>query len=449
MIPKKIFRVSGVLLIMVLTAWFFYYSITSKIGFVYLTKDDFAIQDYAYHIILTEQLLVNRQADIYAPAFQFKALSSYLNTPVSIAMPVGATPVSFFVWIPFGVLAHYNLSFSYTLWVVVSISVLILSLWKIFRQSSYPPFPPRARPIVPLVFIVLTILIVSGPVAALLGQTSILAAGLISLLLYYIHAGRDNGFDNNRMIITALVCLSALKPTYLLISVGILLIYQRKREFFAASAVLAVFLAAVTPFLTIHWVASYITNITMYFSGNFPDFYAWSVVPEAMNTFAGVWGDVLGRKNANGLSMILLIMCWIWIGCSACRRFRIRFHRLSLNQPQSVILLIAGCLLFSPHSGVYEDLLLIPVFVVIGLYKPGIRMGNWRVILLGGCLVASMFHFIPFPAVWSRFFLLFKAAVPGLAMSLVSDREDRLRFKDGVPACGPPRSIRPDGRETT
>ncbi len=410
-----------------LLAVFFHHTITPRMGFIHLSHDTFGLQDYAYHIILTEHLLVKRQVNIYDPDTQMKVLSSYMNSAINVAMPVGATPVAFFLWIPFAIISHYQLSLSYTVWMMVSFLILAVSLWKIFRWQFSSGEPQYA----PLLFIFLSFFSVVGFVTIILGQTSILAAGLISLLIYYLHNNRTSDDYKQRVLISVLAVFVALKPNYMIIGFGLLLIYKKGWEFILALGILLLLLLAMTPLLTIDWPGSYLKSVQMYLSGNFPAFYGWSVASETMSTFAGTFGSTFGRRNANCISLFILVLSWLWIAWSILRFSVPGLSGFTLNQLQCLILLIAGCLLFSTHSGAYEDLLLTPVFVAVGLSGRAPRLKSRGSIFICFCLVFIMSFYVFSQTEWNGLIFVLKTVVLVLMM-VFAGGNDRPTYQENA-----------------
>jgi len=100
---------------------------------------------------------------------------------------------------------------------------------------------------------------------------------------------------------------------------------------------------------------------------------------------------------------------------------------------QCVILLIGGCLLFSTHSGTYEDLLLVPVFAAVGLSGGALRLKNWPSIFICVCLVFIMSLHVFFEIEWRWILFILKTTVL-VAMMVFVENNERL-IPDRNPQC--------------
>ncbi len=410
---------TGIALFVGLYLW-----VSPRIGFAGYGRQHFFLQDYAYHIILTRHFWFVESGDIYNLDYQLKALTAYLGRPAVVTMPVGVTPLAFIVWLPFAAVAGFSLALSYSLWVACSLTLLGLALQEIYAGLR----PPPSRWRLPWILCGITIFSAVGASAVVVGQTSFFAAGLLSLLLYRVaRRGREQKapFPDWRLIL--LIVLSGLKPPYLIIGLGILWIYGRKRELLISMAAVLALTAALTPLLTVGWPWSYLRLLGMYSSGAFPEIYAWSVVPRTMNIFRSAVSGLIGDRTAALASTVICALIFSGIGLlSLPGPWRDTVGRL-----KRVIALIAGCLLFAPNWGAYEDILLIPLFIAVlmaGRPKSIPKIGGPAIAAgLFICLLHPVSQLLTIPL---RVFFLFKLMVLA-ALLYYADGEA------GVPKAGP------------
>ncbi|MEW6079411.1 MAG: hypothetical protein AB1724_16515 [Thermodesulfobacteriota bacterium] len=371
-------------------AFFFsvYFWVSPRIGFVGYGRDCFYLQDYAYHIILTSHFWSQGFGNIYDLGFQLQAISAYMEKPAMAAMPVAVTPIALIVWMPFAYIARFSLSASYSLWVAVSAGILILALLKI--SAPLYPFPPHRR--LPLVLCGITVFSLVGVSAVIVGQTSLYAGGILSLLIYRMTRLREKPEKTATDWLSVLLIVAAgLKPPYLIIGFGVLWIYGQWRELCCATALIMALAAALTPLLTPEWIRSYLRLLQMYSSGDFPDIYAWSIAPRTMNILRSAISGFTGDRIAAGISTVVSALMIAGIGI--CSRFRPLTH--TAGPPRLTVALIACCLLFSPNSGAYEDILLIPAFVAVLAEGATPRLSTFRSAVIACALFLSLFHNVP------------------------------------------------------
>ena len=391
--------------------------ISSRIGFVGYTETAFYLQDFAYHIILADRFWFKGFGNFYDLNFQLQALSAYMGKPAMVTMPVGVTPLAVVVWLPFAWIAGYGLSFAYSLWMTVSLCVLAMALWKIGRAVS----PVRPFHLLPLVLIAICIFSPLGVSTVVVGQTSIFAAGILSLLFYRLvsHTDDPDGRPADwRMVV--LVLLGAMKPPYMIIGFGALVIYGRWRDLAWAAGIFLLLLAAMTPLMTSDWPGAYRRLLGMYAGGNFPDIYDWAVVPRTMNIFRSAISGETGDRAAVMASSIISAL--VIPGIVLFSRYRGRLAPGS--RPKLVVGLVACCLLFAPYLGAYEDLLLIPVFIIVFLTGETPSVGGFQGIGLCAALFFSLLHGLPVFPHPGLFFLL-KALVLAGMIRYAGRREQR------------------------
>lgn len=345
----------------------FHYLLSSKMEFVKYNIDNkflyFKIQDYAYHILITKSFWFENFGDIYKLDFQQKVLSTYLGSDISLAMPLGITPVAMVVWLPFAFIAKYDMALSYTFWSISSITLLFLSLWKFLKKRCQE----NKSISLPFYLVVVTIYSPAAFVALLLGQTSIFAVGLIVLIIDYIF--EKNSKPKNFFAIAyiaILVFMIGIKPSYLLIIFGLLAIYGLWKELFLSGFLMIGYFIAFSLLLGIEWIFSYKNLMEMYTSGVFPNEYSWSIVPGTMNIFRSAFRNLVGDSFAVLISSSVTLAVYFIVFCYSIMKSTNFFGKeIKFERSQVFILLVSSYLLFAPYAGSYEDVLFIPIFLVL------------------------------------------------------------------------------------
>jgi len=371
----------------------FHYFISKKIAFVTYSNGYLRIQDYAYHIIIVKAFWFDGFGNIYDLYFQQQALSSYIGTNIYTVMPLGITPIALFVWSPFAYVARFSMALSYTLWITLSLFTLFTALWNIGRNLSLK----ESLPLLPITLSLVTLFSAATFFTIILGQTSILAAGLLIHLIYFVHKTTNPLKSNNLLIISLLIFILGMKPTYIALGLGLLMIYGMWRETIYSVALILVVLIGVTPMLTVEWVPSYLNLLQMYSHGNFPEFYAWAIVPETMNIFRSAFRNIIG-DNLTGL-ISTIVTCCIYIsviGFSIFAKIRgestDQFSPVRITKDQLFVLLVASYLLFAPYAGAYEDVLFLSVFVMVLHVGNTPPLTNYKSLALTFFLFAILFH---------------------------------------------------------
>ena len=161
----------------------FHHFISNKIEFVTYSNGYLRIQDYAYYIIIAKAFWFDGFGNIYKLSFQQQALSAYIGVQIFTVMPLGISPVALVVWLPFAYAACLSMAFSYTLWVTFSLSILSTALWRVGQYV----FRLKKLALLPIVLSFVTVFSITMFRALHLGQTSVLAAGLLIHLIYFVH----------------------------------------------------------------------------------------------------------------------------------------------------------------------------------------------------------------------------------------------------------------------
>ena len=373
----------------VLLAVCFYHFVSKKIEFVTYSNGYFRIQDYAYHIIIVKAFWFESFGNIYDLSFQQQALSAYIGSKIYTVMPLGITPVALVVWLPFAFVSCYSMALSYTLWITFSVFVLFAALWQIGRNLSLK----ESLPLLPITLSLVTLFSATTFFAIILGQTSVLAAGLLIYLIYFVHKTANQSKSSNWLIILLLIFILGIKPTYIALGLGLLIIYGMWKETLYSITIVLVFILGITPFLTLEWVSSYLNLLRMYSHGKFPEFYSWAIVPETMNIFRSALQNIIGDNIAGCISNVVTYSVYISVvGFSVLAMLRDKptdkLTLLRVTKDQLFVLLVASYLLFAPYAGGYEDVLFLSVFVMV------LHVGNTPLLTNYKSLATVFFLFV-------------------------------------------------------
>lgn len=392
----------------------FHHFISKQIDFVAHSKGHLKIQDYAYHIILIKSFWFDGFGDIYKLTFQQQALSAYIGSPIYKAMPLGITPIALVVWFPFAYVARINMALSYTLWIAFSIGVLLTALWKIGRHV----FKNKKLQLLPITLSFIVVFSATSFYAIFIGQTSLLASGLLLHLLFFAFKTSDQSKSGNLLPIILVILILGIKPPYIALGLGILIIYGMWREAFYSAAFVLIVLIGLTPMLSIDWIHSYLDLLGMYSHGTIPDVYASSIVPHTMNIFRSAFKNFIGDNMASLISNVVAYSVYLAvIGYCHLSKLEYSFKEqvsvFKLAKAQLIILIIASYLLFAPYVNGYEDLLIISVLaigLIYGDFPPLTNCSSLALIIIFFLVIHHNF-FPPDKPLW--IFWIFKAVILG------------------------------------
>lgn len=346
----------------------FHYLVSEKIKFVTYTEDhnqstfSFIIQDYAYHMILIKTFWFEGFGDIYKLSFQQGALSRYIGSRMNLAMLIGITPIALVIWLPFAFVANYSIALSYTLWMAFSLYILFSGIWRIFRKF----YGIGRLPLLPVLLIIMTVLSYLMITTVYLGQTAIFASGLLIHMIFYVHEKKEKSNSASFISALALIFLSGIKPVYLILSLGLVIIYGLWLEALYALLIVFLFLIGITPLLTLDWIPSYLIMLQIYNTDKFPQAYAWAYAPESMDIFRSAFRNMIGDFSANLISNMVTFFSYISvIVYSITQKMRHKLHCKMITQEQIFIIFVAVYLLFAPYANGCEDLILLPIFIIV------------------------------------------------------------------------------------
>ena len=227
-----------------LSTFCFHYFISEQMEFVTYSNGNLRIQDYAYFIIIAKGFWFDGFGNIYEPYFQQQALSAHVGSQMYTVMPLGIPPMALVVWLPFAYVARFSMALSYTLWIAFSLGILFTALWSIVRNF----YRDKNIPILPITLSFVTIFSATTFRALQLGQTSVLAAGLLIYLIYFVHKTAKELKSGSWLPILLIIFLLGIKPTYLALGLGLLIIYGRWRQISYSVVVIIFVLICVTPY---------------------------------------------------------------------------------------------------------------------------------------------------------------------------------------------------------
>jgi hypothetical protein len=340
-------------------------------------------------------------------------------------MPLGITPIAMVVWLPFAFAAHFSMALSYTLWVAFSFSILFTALWKVGRHV----FQVKKLEVLPIALFFVTIFSVTMGHTLILGQTSVLATGLLIYLIYFVHITAKELKSGSWLPILLAIFLLGIKPTYFALGLGLLIIYGMWREaIYSAIAVIFV-LICITPILTTDWILSYLHQLRIFGRELIPDAYAWAFAPHTMNIFRSASRNMIGDNLAGLISTI--VTCGVYAGIAGLSvlakikgKYTEQLYPLSVTKGQLFVLMIASYLLFAPYAGGYEDILLLSVFITVLLVGNPPNLLNYKSILLICILFLILSHnaFPPNKPLWV--FWILKAVLLGYMFNFCGFQKD-------------------------
>jgi len=398
----------------VLLVFCFHYFISRKISFIRFSTGSIAITDYTYYIILVKAFWFNGFGNIYEILFHQKALSMHLGTKIYYVMPLGITPIALVLWLPFAYVACFSMALSYTLWITFSVSVLLFAFWSVTRHV----FRGKNRPLLPITLFLVTLFSWRTLSSIYLGQTSVLAAGLLIYLIYIVHNTVNKSQSDNLLLILLIIFILGIKPPYIAMGLGLLMIYGLWREAFYSVILVLVVLIGITPMLGLKWVSSYLKILPIYALENIPDIYSWSIALETMNIFRSAFRNMIGDNIASLISTIVTCSVYMTVmGFSILAEIRGKsadmLFPLRVTKGQLFVVILGSYLLFAPYAGGYEDMLLLPVFAMVMLYKNTPPLTNYKSLILVFLLFVTLLHnFSPIDTpCW--LFWIFKALILG------------------------------------
>lgn len=315
------------------------------------------IQDFAYHLLIYKGLWTGQIDNPYQFENQVLILRHESSSNISTAMPIGQSPVALLLSYPFTLIAQYNLLISYFLWLTISSACLACGLnqWRKETNNNNIYFP---------LFTLITILSVAFLHAFELGQTSIIALGI--LLLF---AGRTNEEKCYRWISVLGNIVLAIKPPYFFLGVSFLLAERKLKNLFYSTFVVGIILGSTVWLLPSRWIPDYLSNLASY-TAEPSSHYQSSIVTKTMTSVP----QILASLNIVDPKLLYSTSTIIFFGGTLC--FLIALLPPLTHETKRLVSIasILFYVTFAPYVGFYEDLLvLIPVLGIISYYPKSSR----------------------------------------------------------------------------
>ena len=410
----------------VLLVFCFHHFVSKQIEFVTYSNGYFRIQDYAYHIILVKAFWFDGFGNIYDLYFQQQALSAHVGSQINTVMPLGITPLALVVWFPFAYVARLNMALSYTLWITFSIGIIFTALWRIGRYV----LQRKKQQLVPITLIFVTVFSSIMFRTLYLGQTSVLTTGLLIHLIFIGYKASNRPESDIDLLIPLIIFILGIKPPYIALGLGLLIINGLWREAFYSVAFVTVVLIGVTPLLTVEWMSSYINLLRMYSQGDITDVYDWAIKPHTMNIFRSAFRNFIGDNIAGLISNVVTYGVYIGVmGFSFLTQIRGKqtdqLIPLRVTKGQLFVLLVASYLLFAPYAGGYEDLLLLPIFVMVLLVGNSPPLTSYKSLAILFFLLVILLHnfFPPDKPLW--LFWILKAVILGYMLNFCRFKKEK------------------------
>jgi len=392
----------------------FHYFISEQIDFVTYSNGNYKIQDYAYYIIIAKAFWFEGFGNIYEIYFHQQALSMHIGAQIYYVMPLGITPIALVVWLPFAYIARFSMSLSYTLWSAFSVWVLFAALWNVFRYA----FQLKKLALLPITLSFVTLFSLPILLSIYAGQTSVLAAGLLIHLIYILHRTATKSQSDNWLLIALLIFMLGIKPPHMALGLGLLMIYGRWRDALYSVVLILVVIIGATPMLSVEWVSSYFKILPIYSRKDIPDIYAWSISLGTMNIFRSAYRSIIGENIAIFISFVVTYIVYLSVvGVSVLSKIRgksiDKLSPLTVTEEQLFVLLVANYLLFAPYAGGYEDILFLPIFIMVLLCGNTPPLTSWKSLTLSFILFVILLHtlFPPNKPLWLLWLL--KALILG------------------------------------
>ncbi len=357
----------------------------------------FRITDFIYHMSIVEGFWSGEIRSIYQPDAQRAVMTHLAGSNIEDVMPVGLTPTILVIWLPLSFVARVSMQLANTIWLAASLAVVLFSWWRAGAVLS-----KHRRELLPTFLAAVGVFFLSFTMLAgvFLAQTSLIAAGVLTLLALELVSAVDSGRPLHRVTVYALVFLLSIKTTYFFIAVLLLFVFGFWRE-----ALVSVLLVVLTAIALALWfgldlITAFLEQLALYSSEKLPQNYASSIALETTNTLRSAYAQILGTRLLLVLSQFILA-----IGCGAVAfvRFGKRCFPSGLLRPvnrvtvpQLAVAVLAMFLLFLPYLGAYEELLLVVAFVItFAAGKSRFFAPGKMVLVLLGLAVILNHNFLP------------------------------------------------------
>lgn len=297
--------------------------------------------DYAYYMSFVDAAWHGAVARPYTIEGIQQTTTRLFGFVPERVMPIGLLPSSIYLLAPFNCLWNISSVVSYQCFACLGIIVTSLGLSDLFSGLAQLKHKYRAV----LLGSAATALVLITPIgrqAAVHGQTSLLALGF---LLFLLNPKRSDIFT-----LVIATCL-ALKPTYVILALGLLLAQRRYRALILASASIVILNLAAFPLLGPEMVSDYFESLRIFASDNRPHIVAQAFGNGEFTTLTYLVRLLthasFGQIGMTVVRIILVIVTFLLLALP------------TREKALGMITLSMLTLVTPPYLGRYEDVLMI------------------------------------------------------------------------------------------
>ncbi|HZD40331.1 MAG TPA: hypothetical protein VE131_06385 [Terriglobales bacterium] len=323
----------------------------------------FKIQDFHYCIVMIRSFWSHEIASIYDPMSQLDVVRSHFGIAMNQAMSIGHSPTILLILLPFSLVTRISFPLANTLWVSAFLTVFSVAVLKMgahllqYERNRIPVFI-AAYSVFLLSFRAVTVIF--------LGQTTLLASGLLLFLLLEITLARKEGRSLRRGLVYPILFILSIKLHYLALGLAILLIGGYIHEMLASVAIVAVSVATLIAYSGPDLLMGFLEQLSVFSTTELPAYYDMTYIFHTFITFRNAFAPIIGASLSLKISMIVLALgcvalCWIFVPRYGEWR-KGRKHIDGTTPEQGIVTLFALPLLFMPYIGGYEDILMIIPF---------------------------------------------------------------------------------------
>ncbi len=382
---------------------------TSPFGTVSPEKQGFRINDYDYKLQVIRSFWAGKISSIYRVDSQMAAIEEGFGVKLGEAMPIGDSPTVLLLFLPFSAVAKFGLPVALTLWNSVSLAVFFFALGRVGES-----IPDREIPS-PMYFIVVCIFTFSYAMvyALLMRQTSLLACGIMILTVLEVNRAASDTRPPRLWAVLAGSLVLSVKIPYLVVLLGIFLFFGFFREAIAVCAAAAGEMVVLALWKGPGTILDWIAQIRLFSGGAIPGHYASSFNLHTQITLRSAAAQFTDSPFVVVASYgVLLAGCFL-LFLAGCARpgipSSLRKSVIGPSPQRLATALIGLLLLFLPHLGGYEDLLLLVPYAFVFLNRERQpRIGNIdRKFALAILCTAVVLNFNLFPLPRPIFFFWF------------------------------------------
>ena len=397
----------------------------------------YKIQDFHYYIVMIKSFWFKEIVSIYDPKYQLMAIDKYFGTEMNFAYPLGISPTALLIMLPLSLVARYSFPLANTLWVSVFLSIYAVAVLKIyFRLRAYE------RNVLPLFIMVFSVFFFSFRTVTVifLGQTSLLASGLLLFLLLELLSARDGQHPPRRFIIYPIMFVLSMKIHYLILGMGILLLGGYLYELLASCVIVGLSIAFLIAYTGPALWMGFMEQISLFSAHELPAYYEISNVFHTFITFRSAFAPIIGGPLSLKISLIVLSVGCISIFClyvfKSAGMGKDRNNLEKFAPLPMIVALFALLLLFFPYIGGYEDLLMCVPFAAVCLipghaprkYGRIVVVVPFLFIVLNQSVMSSAMHLWMFLGMKTSIFVGLFLFSEGAMRTVPADQQD---FGDG------------------